>query len=188
MTALGIDAGSDTTRDAEHVLRDVPTRLQAGDAEWEACTHFVAGNRPHVALSVSVEICRIFDLPDGLLDAGLGLALGTDRSGPADLTAGAATAADEHERRVQGRAVSFAGSHTLIGQVAVRDILAETAIDEVAVVGGGPIGDGSIVETRDFVRPEWRDGRLVLAVAPVAGGLLAPFEVPDPTPCCADHA
>ncbi|MFJ4620315.1 hypothetical protein [Streptomyces sp. NPDC088812] len=40
--------------------------------------------------------------------------------------------------------------------------------------------------TRDHVRPQWHDGEPVLTAMPV-GGTLVPFEVPDPTPCCADH-
>jgi hypothetical protein len=43
------------------------------------------------------------------------------------------------------------------------------------------------VHTQDHVRPEWREGQLVLALVPAAGNTLAPFEVPNPTPCCADH-
>jgi hypothetical protein len=27
-----------------------------------------------------------------------------------------------------------------------------------------------------------------LVAAPAPGGRIAPFEVPDPTPCCADHS
>ncbi|MEU7298253.1 hypothetical protein AB0A76_34535 [Streptomyces exfoliatus] len=30
-------------------------------------------------------------------------------------------------------------------------------------------------------------GELVLAAMPAAGGVLVPFEMPDPTPSCADH-
>lgn len=41
--------------------------------------------------------------------------------------------------------------------------------------------------TRDHVRPQWQDGELVLTLMPAVGGVLVPFEVPDPTPCCADH-
>uniref|UniRef100_UPI00403FFC13 hypothetical protein n=1 Tax=Streptomyces sp. SS7 TaxID=3108485 RepID=UPI00403FFC13 len=58
---------------------------------------------------------------------------------------------------------------------------------------GTPSADGqgpdpaTPVLTRDQVRPEWRDGLLTLALIPAAGGTLAPFEVPRPTPCCADH-
>ncbi|MCW2918330.1 MAG: transposase, OrfB family protein [Actinomycetia bacterium] len=43
------------------------------------------------------------------------------------------------------------------------------------------------VDTRDFVRPEWRDGVLTLVAMPAVTGL-APFEVANPTPCCAEHA
>jgi hypothetical protein len=43
-----------------------------------------------------------------------------------------------------------------------------------------------VVDTRGFVRPEWRDGRLTLIAAPAGLGRIAPFEVPDPTLCCAD--
>jgi hypothetical protein len=75
----------------------------------------------------------------------------------------------------------------------VAGLLALTAIDQVTVVGA-PAADGqrpdpaTPVLTRDHVRPEWRNGRLTLALVPAAGGALAPFEVPNPTPCCADHA
>jgi hypothetical protein len=43
------------------------------------------------------------------------------------------------------------------------------------------------VETDDFVRPQWVDGVLTLVATPAPGGRIAPFEVADPTPCCADH-
>jgi hypothetical protein len=42
------------------------------------------------------------------------------------------------------------------------------------------------VELRDHARPRSVDGESVLD-AP-AGGTLVPFETPNPTPCCADHA
>jgi hypothetical protein len=44
-----------------------------------------------------------------------------------------------------------------------------------------------MVRTRDHVRPEWRDGLLTLIATPTSNGVFAPFEVPNPTPCCADH-
>lgn len=80
----------------------------------------------------------------------------------------------------------------LTGTVTVADRLTLTAIDQVAMVGT-PSVDGhgpapaTPVFTRDHVRPEWRDGQLTLALVPATGGALAPFEVPNPTPCCADH-
>jgi hypothetical protein len=41
--------------------------------------------------------------------------------------------------------------------------------------------------TGDFVRPAWRDGRLTLLVLPAGPGVVAPFEVPNPTSCRAGH-
>jgi hypothetical protein len=73
--------------------------------------------------------------------------------------------------------------------VLIGELLARSAIARVVVVGGvEPPGEGALLDTRDHVRPEWRDGELVLAVTPVRDGRYAPFEVPNPTPCCADHS
>lgn len=87
-----------------------------------------------------------------------------------------------------GRAVLYPGVAGLTGTVTVAELLSGSAIDRVAVLGGSgePAPDQRLL-TRDFVRPEWRDGELVLTAMPAAGGVLVPFEVPDPTPCCADH-
>ncbi|WP_307678107.1 hypothetical protein [Streptomyces sp. V4I2] len=41
--------------------------------------------------------------------------------------------------------------------------------------------------TWDHVRPQWQQGELVLTAMAAVGGTLVPFEVPAPTPCCADH-
>ncbi|SDJ07944.1 hypothetical protein [Nonomuraea jiangxiensis] len=62
-----------------------------------------------------------------------------------------------------------------------------SAIGRVTQLGGPPPADGTELDTRDFVRPRWQDGVLTLVTMPVAGGRVAPFEVPNPTPCCADH-
>ncbi|MEN8655094.1 hypothetical protein ABCR94_32040 [Streptomyces sp. 21So2-11] len=70
----------------------------------------------------------------------------------------------------------------------MAELLARTAVDRVVQLGdpAGP-APGALLDTRGHVRPEWRDGLFVLAVMPAAGGLLVPFEAPDPTPCCAGH-
>jgi hypothetical protein len=41
------------------------------------------------------------------------------------------------------------------------------------------------VATGGFVRPEFRDGRLVLLVEPAADGVFQPAEVEQPHECCA---
>jgi hypothetical protein len=102
----------------------------------------------------------------------------------------AALAAAEHTARRSGRAVLFPGAELLTGTIPLSDLLELTAIDRVIVVGatsGATPDPVTPVQTQDHIRPEWRDGQLGLALVPAAGNTLAPFEVPNPTPCCADH-
>ncbi|MFD4555052.1 hypothetical protein ACFWP5_12140 [Streptomyces sp. NPDC058469] len=116
----------------------------------------------------------------------MGAALGDRGHGPAEA---AALAAAEHAARRSGRAVLYAGVERLTGTVTVADLLESTAIDQLTLVGA-PLttpDPTTPILTQDHVRPEWREGRLVLALVPAVGNTLAPFEVPNPTPCCADH-
>lgn len=115
-----------------------------------------------------------------------GVAFGDGRHGPEELAAGAARAAAEHEARTGGRAVLYPGSKAVTGTLTVARLLEVSAVDRVTVLGApeGPSPEAKLV-TRGHVRPEWREGLLVLAAMPAAGGTLVPFEVPDPTPCCA---
>jgi hypothetical protein len=71
--------------------------------------------------------------------------------------------------------------------MSVGDILTRSGIERVVVLGGAAPGIDTLVDTRDFVRPQWKDGLLTLMATPAPGGHIAPFEVPNPTPCCADH-
>jgi hypothetical protein len=86
-----------------------------------------------------------------------------------------------------GRAVLFPGSELLVGTLSVASVVALTAIDRVDVLGSGPAADDTLVETGDFVRPQFAGDELVLVTTPAAGGVLVPFERRDPTPCCAGH-
>ena len=81
----------------------------------------------------------------------------------------------------------FPGGRSLTGTLPVATLLSASAIDEVVVLGGPRCSPETLIDTRDFVRPQYRDGRLVLMATPAPGGLIAPFEVPNPTPCCANH-
>ncbi|MBM2621751.1 hypothetical protein JIG36_40235 [Actinoplanes sp. LDG1-06] len=128
-----------------------------------ACTHLVQAPFPHVA--VSVVSSSSFETTD-------------------ELRAGAEAAASGKF----GRAVIFAGSAELTGRRTVAEIVSSTAIDRVEVLGSGVADDDAVVDTRDFVRPQYRSGDLVLVTMPAAGGVLVPFETREPTPCCADHA
>ena len=158
---FGIDLGHETVQDAEHWLRDTAAGL---GPDTVACTHFIAGR---VALSLTAAR----DWPDPL-DAQV-----------------AARAAELHAARAGGRAFRYPGHQDLTGTLSVADLITASAIDEVRVLGASsPEPDPStLVDTRDFVRPQYVEGRLVLMTTPAPDGRIAPFEVPNPTPCCAFH-
>ncbi|HYN95169.1 MAG TPA: hypothetical protein VES42_15075, partial [Pilimelia sp.] len=82
----------------------------------------------------------------------------------------------------------YPGRDRLVGELTVAELLSASAIDRVEVLGGSPPAPDTVLVTRDFVRPQWRTGALVLTATPAGGGRIAPFEVRNPTPCCADHA
>ncbi|MFD1117072.1 hypothetical protein [Sphaerisporangium aureirubrum] len=182
---LGLDTGSRTLTEAEHLLHDLVKGLGL-PAGTVACTHFVrtAEGPPHVACSVTVP-----DAPDpAALPGGAGTALGGHRSGPAALPEGAARAAAAHTAGTGGRLVLFPGRDELTGTLGVADVVARSGIDRVVVLAQTEDpAPGTPLVTNDHVRPQWRDGEVVLFAMPAAGGRLMPAEVPDPTPCCADH-
>ncbi len=70
----------------------------------------------------------------------------------------------------------------------VGELLAVSAIDRVVVLAGHPPDPATLIDTRGFVRPLWQDGRLTLHTVHAANGMLAPFEVENPAPCCAEHS
>jgi hypothetical protein len=182
---VGVDTGCVELHEADHLVRHLAAEL-ALPGDTVACTHAVrAGARPHLAVSLT--------LPDQATAAAVwrrlrasvyGLSYGDLRSGPGPLADGAVHAAADPS----GRAVLFPGTHALTGTLTVGRLLALSAVDAVTVLGepGAPEADTPF-DTRNHVRPERRDGRLLLRAAWSAGGVLAPFEVPNPTPCCADH-
>ncbi|WP_433429565.1 hypothetical protein [Nonomuraea sp. CA-141351] len=180
---LGIDTGARTVAEAEHLLHTV-VRALGLPGDTVGCTHFVpaglAGEEPHVACSLAVP--GPVEPPPGP-----SWALGDARTGP--LAAGAALAAAEHAARRSGRVVTYPGRDLLAGTVTVGTILGDSAIDRVLLLASPePPHAGTPVLTSDHVRPVWRDGLMTLLTMPAAGGRLAPAEVPNPTPCCADHA
>ncbi|MBB2941999.1 hypothetical protein FB565_001703 [Actinoplanes lutulentus] len=127
-----------------------------------ACTHLVAAPFPHVAISLLTALS--YANSDGL-----------------DAAAQAAASGQF------GRAVRFPGVERLTGELTVSEILQRSSISRVEVLGSGLADRDTVVDTGDFVRPQFRGGELVLVTTPAAGGRLIPFERRDPTPCCADH-
>jgi hypothetical protein len=189
---FGLDAGSAGLRDADHLIQKQKERLQL-PAETIGGTHFVRAPRAHVAVA--------FELPPGfsvegwwerlaeLRLTGIGVSWAEHRIGPGELSSGATVATAELAGRLDGRAVIYPGVDGLIGEVTVESLLAGSAIDRIVVLAGQvELAASDVVHTRDHVRPEWRDGLLTLTVVPAPNGTFVPFEVPNPTPCCADHA
>lgn len=163
MTHVGISLGHGADREAEHWLYTLG--LPAG---VEACTHLARTPYPHVAVSLALPSTVDVDLPEV----------------PPEMRPAADQGAAAHAERRGGRAVLFAGVEALVGTVTVADLLAKSAISRVTVLGGpAPEPDREIL-TRDFVRPVWMDGELTLVTQPAPRGRLAPFEFPNPTPCC----
>ncbi|WP_316740870.1 hypothetical protein [Streptomyces sp. MK7] len=194
-SVIGVDAGTVSLREADHLIHDLVDRLGLPPGTL-ACTHLIrTEGRRGAAVSLALPdrdgAEAAWRRPAALGRPDVGAALGGRERGPAEASRTAALAAAEHADRRAGRAVVYPGASRLTGTVTVADLFTLTAIDHVTVVGtpstDGP-GPAAPVLTRDHVRPEWREGRLTLALVPAVGGTLAPFEVPNPTPCCADHA
>ncbi|MBM9504303.1 hypothetical protein [Actinacidiphila acididurans] len=196
---IGVDTGAGSLREADHDLHELVDALGGPVPGLIACTHLVRlPGRQVTVLSLALPDASTAervrrDLPDLLAERyGPGAAASSGNPGyehgPADAVRAAGFAAAEHARRSGGRAVVYPGVAALTGTLTVADLLSYSAIGATSVVGGPPADPAAPVETRGHVRPEWCRGVLTLALAPAPGGRLAPFEVPNPTPCCADHA
>ncbi|MFD8010759.1 hypothetical protein [Streptomyces sp. NPDC058955] len=166
---LTVDAHARDLRAADHLLHTLASELDLPD-EVFGCTHLVRDERPRVAVSLALPSRRLLSTVEERLAA---------HGHP--VTRGIPDAV--------GRAVLYPGAASLTGTLAVTDVLARSAIDRVAVLGAlDPPAPDTCLVTNDHVRPQWTaDGELVLSAMPAAGGVLVPFEMPDPTPCCADH-
>jgi hypothetical protein len=165
---VGLDLDHDSVKAAEHWLHDLVHRL-GHPADLIACTHLVYVPHPHVAVSLS-------SLPDGAeLPPG-----GQDPEG-------ARTAAEEHEARSAGRAVHYPGVDLLTGSLTVGEAIERSAIERIVMIGGADAPPETVLHTLDYVRPMWKDGKLTLVTRPGPEGSLVPFELQNPTPCCADH-
>ncbi|MFF5156747.1 hypothetical protein ACFY3N_10920 [Streptomyces sp. NPDC000348] len=165
--ALTVDAGTRDLPDADHLLHRMAAGLALPEDAY-GCTHLVRGDRPRVVVSLALPARP---LPDTL------------RERLAEYGAVSPGLPDE-----VGRAVLYPGVSALTGTMTVGELLAGSAIARVTVLGTPePPDPRTRMVTRDHVRPQWRRDELVLAATPARGGTLVPFEVPDPTPCCADH-
>ncbi|MFD5625148.1 hypothetical protein [Streptomyces sp. NPDC127072] len=165
---IGVDTQVSALLEADHLLQALAAELALSEGAF-GCTHLVRGDRPRVALSFAIPSPTALDsVRERLAAKGY------------EVTPEAPDAV--------GRAVLYPGVAELTGTVTVAELLSGSAIDRVAVLGSAePPAPELVLVTRDHVRPQWCDGELVLTAMPARGGTLVPFEVPDPTPCCADH-
>jgi hypothetical protein len=191
---IAVDANSRDTTEAEHLLHEL---LGATAADVVACTHVVTAERPHIAVSVVSPTDAVGDLADRArawsAEGSIGSAItwpgasGPELSGPSPLVRGAYLAAIESALGSTGRLVRFPGSEQARGVMTALELRERCGIDQVEALGGQVVEDDSLVDTRDFIRPIRRDGKVVLLVQPAAGGVLIPFEVEHQQKCCADH-
>ena len=197
-TYVGLAAGQQDRSEMEHLLA-LAVDLLAGVVF--ACTHVIEG-----AWAASVETTASVGEPGelwallqerGAADVAVCVrSRGADPritdpridvAGPVGLRHVAVQASLELAERSAGRAVLFPGHERLTGEIATDDVPSLSAIRAVEGIAGTPTV-GTRLVTRDFVRPVLRAGALVLQVRPFGEeGTVAPFEVPDPTPCCAAH-
>lgn len=105
--------------------------------------------------------------------------------GPEPARAGARAALALARSGAEGRAVRFAGQDALTGPLPVADLPLVSAITAVLPVVGA-ITDGAVLDPSGHVRPQLRDGVLVLPVRPGPGGTLVPVEKRDEH-ACAGH-
>lgn len=192
----GLDVAAAGELPAEHLLKQAIACLrQTGADQFTAATHRVTVyETPHVAMSISMftglDPARMMNMLSESLSINDGAAgavrIGEIGVGEPVLQASAGRAAAAHRDRSSGRVVHFPGSETLTGTVFVADALA-TLIDRVVALGGGHPEPDSLLVTRNFLRPRWDAGKLVLHVQQAAGGTWVPFETPNPTACCSIH-
>lgn len=193
----GLDLLTTSESDADALAVAVAEALMgAGATDVTVATHWArVRDLRHVALTAG-WLGLDLDAGWSALHAGMGSRSGdqfgvllADRySGSAELGDSVAAAVAAHTACSTGRAVVFPGSAGLTGSMPVAQVLASSSIDRVLVLAEGDADPEAIVVTRDFVRPRWLEGQLVLQTQAASGGTLVPFETPAPTPCCADHA
>lgn len=183
----GLDLDHDSIEAAEHWLHDLVHRL-GHPAGLIACTHLIYAPHPHVAVSIS-----LLGEEGAPLTAHAGTGAPSSQTGEhlwppaAQDNDGARLAAAEHEARSAGRAVHYPGVDLLTGSLTVAEVIERSAIEQVIMLGGADAAPETILHTLDYVRPMWKDGRLTLVTRPAPEESLAPFELKNSTPCCADH-
>ncbi|ONI67934.1 hypothetical protein BWI15_33250 [Kribbella sp. ALI-6-A] len=188
---IAVDAASRDTAEAEHVLHEL---LAPAAIPVIACTHAITGgDTPHLAVSIAAATDELeAHVRRWCADHGAGSAFtrsgatAPDLAGPSPLVRGAYVAAVESALGA-GRLVRWPGCEHAYGVQTAAALRAKAGIDYVEALGGLPVTDDTVIDTRDFVRPVRREGQVILQVQPAAGGVLIPFEAEHQHKCCSDH-
>jgi hypothetical protein len=191
---VGLDVLSSSLRDADAVAHALVRELHdLGAIDVVIASHVVqSGHDPHHVVTVSTGDLGPADIEDVVGHVGLAFdvaaMLGVDGYfGPPELRLGLEEAVERHQGRIGGRVVVFPGDHLLLGTVSVADATLWTDIDRVEHLDGVPADPRLPLHTRNFLRPRWHRGQLVLPVQRSHGDAVVPFETPFATPCCPDH-
>ncbi len=195
LVVAGLDLLDSRERDADHhALQIAAVLANRGLRDITVATHWAqVGHLRHVALTVGTvgDHAVLWDVLAHSAEvgggAGTGLLLADRYRGEPALRDTLTAAVTAHTNRISGRAVVFPGSSLITGTISVGAALDRSAIDRIRVLAGGSADGAARIVTRDFVRPRWTGGALVLDVQPAVDGTLVPFETPTPTPCCAEH-
>lgn len=189
MTAawLAVSTSATTFERLEHDLHEARVPLEAA---LLACTHVVDRRGPRLAATlrmgqVSAEAIEALESEclDRQFSAVMSAASLLREVGPRDGCLWARTAIELARAGREGRAIRFRGQSSLTGVRSVAEILARSEIQRVEGLGE-PVEPGSIVVTREHLRPIFANGELVLYVTPLTGGRFQPFESAAPYRCC----
>ncbi len=182
---LAVDTPLTTLAETEHALLGLSRRVEL-PADVYVCTHMVREPEPHYAFSLTLSGGPVDLLRTQFGDWHTAVSFGK-ASASSGYSVGLSIATAQALAGSGGRCFRFPGQAGVVGSPTVAGILDSTPIARLEVLGGQPAALDDVVHTRDFVRPLWRGGDLVLPVLPAGPGAVAPFEVPNPTPCCGEH-
>lgn len=181
---IAVDAGSADAVEAEHLLHGL---LESATGSVLACTHVVQGGH----LAVSIRVSGDFDQSALTHDVGSAIirpgAAEPLVAGPSQLVRGAYVAAVEAALGTAGRLVVFPGQEHARGTLTAAELRTHCEIDHLEALGGLPVDDTTLIDTRNYIRPIRRNGQTVLLLQPAVGGVLIPFELEHQHKCCADH-
>jgi len=188
---IGLDAGHEDLAGAEHAAVAVADALGGVD---EVCTHALQGSVAYYAASLRITSPAGAWVPE-FVEEVRALADGAvvyEREdwaievGEVVSRAGARAAIAAHATGTGGRAIRFVGQGRLRGALRIEEVTAGSAISQVQVLGADRVA-GAILETRDYVRPQYAAGSLTLVVTPLGDGRLQPFELEHVHQCCDGH-